>query len=61
MELCDNSNEKNIENVRKLIEQDAMTLKPFGMVAVEYRKQPAKIEITKKSREITAKELCRLK
>ena len=61
MEAWTNSNEKNIENVRELIEQDTMTLKPFGMVSVEYHKQPTKIKITKESRRIVAKHICRLK
>ena len=61
MKAWGNSNEKNIENVRELIEHDAMTLEPFGMVTAEYHKQPTKIKITKESRRIVAKHICRLK
>ena len=61
MELWDNSNEKNLEDIRELIEQDFMTSEPFGMVTVEHCSRQARIEITKKSREIIAKDICRLK
>ena len=61
MEFWDNSNEKNIENVRKMILEDDLSPKVFRMCIRESIGKSTGIKISEKSRQIIAKDVCRLK
>lgn len=51
----DNSNEANIENVRRHILEDSMPDTVFVMQVRDYRKDPTVVNVSEKSREICAK------
>ena len=51
----DNSNETNIENVRRHILEDSVPDTVLVMQVKDYCKEPAEINVSEKSREICAK------
>lgn len=58
---ANNSNGQNLENIRQMILKDDLPSQTFRMFVKETTSKPIDINITKRSRKISAETVCKLK